>query len=182
MTGCDKAFMTNPLIVIAAIVGAHGVRGEAKLRAFGDAANIASYGPFLDKDGKAILTPKSARSSGGEAVIVSFKEPVTREQIMAMKGTLLHVPRSALPEPDEDEFYYTDLIGMRAEHMDGSPAGRVKAVHDFGAGEMLEISAPEGAFFIPFTREAVPVVELANSRLVINPPEEIDAGDEGVEN
>ena len=99
-----------------------------------------------------------------------------------MKGTLLHVPRSALPEPDEDEFYYTDLIGMRAEHMDGSPAGRVKAVHDFGAGEMLEISAPEGAFFIPFTREAVPVVELANSRLVINPPEEIDAGDEGVEN
>ncbi|MBV5256962.1 16S rRNA processing protein RimM [Synechococcus moorigangaii CMS01] len=173
--------MTNPLIVIAAIVGAHGVRGEAKLRAFGDAANVASYGPFLDKDGKTILTPKTARSSGGEAVIVSFKEPVTREQIMAMKGTLLHVPRAALPEPDEDEFYYSDLIGLTAEHLDGTPAGRVKAVHDFGAGEILELTTPEGALFIPFTREAVPLVEIAKSRLVINPPEEIDAGDEGVE-
>ncbi|MFC4725755.1 ribosome maturation factor RimM [Glycocaulis abyssi] len=174
--------MTNPLIVIAAIVGAHGVRGEAKLRAFGDAANTASYGPFLDKDGKAILTPKTARSSGGEAVIVSFNEPVTREQIMAMKGTLLHVPRSALPEPGEDEFYYSDLIGLSAEHLDGAPAGRVKAVHDFGAGDILELTTPEGALFIPFTREAVPVVEIAKSRLVINPPETIDAGDEGVEN
>lgn len=181
MTRCDDASMTQPLIVIAAIVGAHGVRGEAKLRAFGEAANVASYGPFLDKDGKIILTPKTARSSGGEAVIVSFKEPVTREQIMAMKGTILHVPRAALPDPDEDEFYYSDLIGMTAEHLDGAPAGRVKAVHDFGAGEMLEISAPEGAVFIPFTRDAVPVVEIAKSRLVINPPEAIDAGDEGVE-
>lgn len=173
--------MTNPLIVIAAIVGAHGVRGEAKLRAFGDAASVASYGPFLDKDGKHILTPKSARSSGGEAVIVAFKEPVTREQIMAMKGTLLHVPRANLPEPDEDEFYHVDLVGLPAEHLDGAPAGRVKAVHDFGAGDILEITGPDGALFIPFTREAVPMVELAKSRLVINPPEAIDAGDEGVE-
>lgn len=76
-------------------------------------------------------------------MIVSFKEPVTREQIMAMKGTLLHVPRSALPEPDEDEFYYTDLIGLTAEHLDGAPAGRVKAVHDFGAGEILELTTPK---------------------------------------
>ncbi|TGY88945.1 16S rRNA processing protein RimM [Marinicauda algicola] len=171
------------LLVIGAIAGAHGVHGEAKVRAFGDPAMIARYGPFLDPAGKVIFTPKKARHSGGETVIVTFKEPVTREALIAMKGTLLHVPRAALPEPDEDEFYYSDLLGLAVEDLAGEPLGTVKAVNNFGAGDLLEILPPEGpSFYLPFTKQAVPHIDLKAGRLVANPPEaEEDEDDEARE-
>lgn len=159
------------LLVIGAIAGAHGVHGEAKVRAFGEPDMLASYGPFLDETGQTILTPKKARHSGGETVIVTFAEPVTREQLIAMKGTLLHVPRAALPEPDEDEFYYSDLLGLTVEDLSGQALGQVKAVQDFGAGDLLEISGPEGSWYLPFTKQAVPNVDLKAGKLVANPPE-----------
>lgn len=169
----------DTLIVIGALAGAHGVQGEAKVRAFGDPDAIASYGPFLDETGKTILTPKKARHSGGETVIVRFEETVTREQLLAMKGTLLYVPRAALPDTEEDEFYYSDLLGLAVENLDGEPLGQVKAVQDFGAGDLLEIQPPEGAsFYLPFTREAVPHVDLKARKLVANPPE-VEEEEEG---
>lgn len=160
------------LLVIGAIAGAHGVHGEAKVRAFGDPASLASYGPFLDEAGTVIFTPKKARHSGGETVIVTFTEPVTREQLIAAKGTLLHVPRAALPEPDEDEFYYSDLLGLAVEDLEGARLGTVKAVQNFGAGDLLEILPPDGAsFYLPFTKAAVPHIDLKAGKLVANPPE-----------
>ena len=166
------------LLVIGAIAGAHGMHGEAKVRAFGDPAMIARYGPFLDPAGKVLFTPKKARHSGGETVIVAFEEPVTREALIAMKGTLLHVPRSALPEPDEDEFYYSDLLGLAVEDLAGEPLGTVKAVNNFGAGDLLEIAGPQGSWYLPFTREAVPHLDLTAGKLVANPPETEDEGEE----
>lgn len=164
--------MAQPdLVVIGAIAGAHGVKGQAKVRAFGDPDALCAYGPFLDADGKPILTPKSGRHSGGETVIVTFAETVTREQLIAMKGTLLHAPRSALPEPDEDEFYHADLIGLPVETPGGERLGRIKAVHDFGAGDVLELSGPDGAVFIAFTKEVVPVVDIKAGRVIADPPE-----------
>lgn len=164
------------LIVIGAFAGAHGVKGEAKVKAFGDPGALAAYGPFLDESGKTLLTPKRARASGGDMAVVAFAEAATREQVLALKGTLIHIPRAALPEPEEDEFYHADLIGLVVEHVGGRPLGRVKAVHDFGAGEMLELAGPDGAVFIPFTKAATPVVDIKAGRIVADPPEEIEAG------
>lgn len=165
---------SRDLIVIGAIAGAHGVKGDAKLRAFGDPAALTTYGPFLDDTGQVLLTPKSGRQSGGETVIAAFEEPVTREEIMALKGTLLHVPRSVLPTPDEDEFYYSDLAGLAVEDLEGQALGRVKAVQNYGAGDLLEIEAPGGSWFLPFTKDAVPHIDLDAKRLVANPPEETE--------
>jgi 16S rRNA processing protein RimM len=159
------------LVVIGAIAGAHGVQGEAKVRAFGDPAMLASYGPFLDETGEVVFTPRRARHSGGETVIVVFEEDTTREALLAMKGTLLYVPRAALPEPDEDEFYYSDLVGLAVEEAGGAPLGQVKAVQNFGAGDLLEITGPDGVWYLPFTKEAVPHLDLKAGKLVANPPE-----------
>ena len=169
------------LVVIGAIAGAHGVKGQAKVRAFGDPGALCAYGPFLDADGAPVLTPKSGRHSGGETVIVTFTETVTREQLIAMKGTLLHAPRAALPEPDEDEFYHADLIGLPVETPAGEALGRIRAVHDFGAGDVLELTGPDGAAFIPFTKDAVPLVDIKAGRVIADPPEAVEAGD-GPEN
>jgi 16S rRNA processing protein RimM len=138
---------------------------------------VCSYGPFLDKSGAVILTPTQGKPGPNGTVTIRLKETLTREQVQAMKGTLLHAPRSALPELDEDEFYYSDLIGLDVENLEGEPLGKVKSVQDFGAGDLLEISGPDGVWFLPFTKDAVPHMDLAGGTLVANPPETIE-GDE----
>ena len=169
----------SDLVVIAAIAGAYGVRGEARVKPFGDPDALCAYGAFLDADGAVIATPQSARAQGDFAV-VRFREGFSREDVAAMKGTLLHVPRSALPEPDEDEYYHADLIGLRAENPDGAMLGRVKAVLDHGAGDLLEIAPGAGAktLLIPFTREHAPLVDLGRGVIVVVPLIE-DEGEEG---
>ena len=162
------------LIVIAALAGAHGVRGEAKIKAFGDPALVCSYGPFLDASGKTVLTPVKAKPGAGGIVIATLRETLTREQLMAMKGALLHVPRAVLPAPDEDEFYHADLIGLEARGPDGESRGRVRAVQDFGAGDVLEITGPGGLTYAPFTRDAVPHVDLAGGWLTVIMPDTLD--------
>ena len=164
--------MTAPpdLIVIAAIAGAHGVRGEAKVKPFGDPAALCGYGPFLDETGAVIATPARARQQGDFAV-VGFKETFTREQIQALKGALLYVRREALPDPDEDEYYHADLIGLRAQTREGAPLGEVRAVHDFGAGDVLEIGGGDETLMVPFTKANAPVVNLQDGVVVIAPLE-----------
>jgi 16S rRNA processing protein RimM len=162
------------LIVIAALAGAHGVRGEAKIKAFGDPALVCSYGPFLDASGKPVLTPVKAKPGAGGLVIATLRETLTREQLMAMKGALLHVPRAVLPAPEEDEYYHADLIGLEARDADGAPMGRVRAVQDFGAGDVLEITGPGGLTYAPFTRDAVPHVDLAGGWLTVVTPDTLD--------
>ena len=100
----------------------------------------------------------------------------TKEAADALRGVLLHVDRAALPPADEDEFYLADLIGLRAETPQGEPLGRVKAVHDFGAGDILEVDPGEGrpTFFLPFTRDNVPAIEVAAGRVVAVRPEETE--------
>jgi len=159
------------LIVIGAIAGAHGVKGEARIKPFGDPDSVCSYGPFLDAKGAVFLTPKSARHGPNGLVLVQFEERLTREQVMALKSTKLYVPRDHLPDLDEDEFYYTDLIGLSVEDLTGLALGKVKSVQDFGAGELLEISGPDGVSFLPFTREIVPHIDIVGGKLVADPPE-----------
>ncbi|MGZ3367012.1 MAG: ribosome maturation factor RimM, partial [Caulobacteraceae bacterium] len=101
-------------------------------------------------------------------------EIATKEEADAMRGLLLHVPREALPEPEEDEFYLTDLIGLSVVTPEGQALGKVKAVQDFGAGDILEIDPGRGAatWYLPFTRECVPEVDIAGGKVTVVRPAE----------
>ena len=156
------------LVVVAEITGAFGVRGEVKVRPFTEEPEAClSYGPLLGADGRVVLTPESSRPVKG-ALAVRAPEVATREEAQGLNGTLLHVPRDVLPEPDEDEFYFGDLEGLDVKSVDGRRIGKVVAVHSFGAGDVLEIKPKQGAsFFHPFTKAAVPKVDVAGGRVVV---------------
>lgn len=167
------------LVVIAAIAGAQGVKGEARLKVFGDPDAVCSYGPFLDETGEVLFTPVSARPGAKGFTVARFKERLTREQLIALKSTKLYVPRDALPALEEDEFYYADLIGLPVENLQGEPLGKVKSVQDYGAGDILEVASLEGTLLLPFTRAAVPHVDLKAGKITADPPEvdEEEGGD-----
>lgn len=167
--------MSRDHVCVAAIAGAFGVRGEAKLKAFtDDPAAVGDYGPLHTETGDRVFTLKLTRQiKGGYAARLTGVE--TREEAEALKGTRLYADRAALPEPDEDEFYYTDLLGLRIETEGGTRLGKIKAIQDFGAGDVIEY-LPEGggeSRYLPFTREIVPRVDISGGRIIADlPPEE----------
>jgi 16S rRNA processing protein RimM len=156
-------------ICVGRIVGAQGVRGAVRVKSFtADPAAIARYGALSDRAGSRRYTLRVTGQSSG-ALIARIAGVVDRDQALALKGTDLFVERAALPAPAEDEFYHADLIGLAAVTTDGRDLGRVTAVHDFGAGDVLEIAGSTGTHMVPFRREIVPVVDLAATRLEIAP-------------
>ena len=159
---------SSKLICVAAIAGAFGVKGEIKLKSFTDVPqDCAKYGPLSDGNGKVILTPTKHRLVKN-SVAITAPEIKTREEAESLKSTKLYVSRGVLPEPDEDEFYFTDLVGLEVKSIEGKRVGTVIAVHEFGAGDMLEIKPKEDAsFFHPFTKLAVPKVDISAGRLII---------------
>jgi len=175
--------MSGARVCVGAIAGAFGVRGEAKVKTFtDDPGAIATYGPLESEDSSRRFDIKITRQvKGGFAVRLSGVK--SREEAEALKGTRLYVDRAVLPVPDEDEFYYADLIGLRVEGEGGVLLGKVKAVHEFGAGDMLEYVPDRGGetVLVPFTRAAVPVVDIAGGRVVVDPPVEDDGEQQGQE-
>ena len=159
---------TSELICVAAIAGAFGVKGEVKLKSFTDLPeNCVSYGPLLSDAGQVILTPHSHRLVKG-AVAIKCPEVTTREQAESLKSTKLYVPRENFPPPEEDEYYASDLIGLEVKSTDGKRIGKIIAVEDFGAGDLLEIKPKEGkSFYHPFTLAATPKVDIKAGRVVI---------------
>ncbi|MEQ9505537.1 MAG: ribosome maturation factor RimM [Hyphomonas sp.] len=185
MTKPDK----DKLIAVGVLRGAHGVRGEVRVKSYtADPEALFGYGPLLDETGAVLLTPKSARP-GKDHFIVRPKEMKQKEEWDAMRGRLIHVPRARLPEADEDEFYIEDLAGMDVVDGDGSPAGRVKSVQNFGSGDLLEVEVTglASTVFVPFTRLDVPEIDMAARRVMIpelaawaepgTPPAGADAGE-----
>lgn len=172
--------MSKERVCVGAIAGAFGVRGEAKIKSFTeDPRAIATYGPLESEDRAQRFDITLTRSiKGGFAARLSGVK--TREEAEALKGTRLYVDRAILPQPEEDEFYYADLIGLRVEDQGGAFLGKVKAVHEFGAGDMLEYVPDAGGetVMVPFTRDAVPVVDVPGGRLVVDPPVEDEGGKE----
>ena len=159
------------LICVGAVAGAFGVRGEARVKSFcAEPEAIADYGPLVTEDGARSFTIRLTRPvKGGFAARLSGVE--TREQAEALRGTRLCVPRERLPEPAEEEFYHADLVGLAVVDTGGAELGRVMAVHDFGAGDVIEIDRGGGkSVMIPFTRAVVPRVDLAAGRIVADPP------------
>ena len=164
---------SEPLTCVAIIIGAHGVHGAVKVKSFTqNPEDFSAYGPLLGEDGRIILTPKNPRPVSN-AFTMRSPEIRSREQAMSLKGTQLFVPRSALPEPDDDDFYYADLVGLEVKSVDGKRLGTIRSVHDFGAGDMLEIQPPKSAeaqasWFHPFTKRAVPKIDLKARRVIIH--------------
>lgn len=176
-------------VVLAVIGAAHGVRGEARVKAFtADPLAITDYGPLFSADGR-VFAIAEGRHLKDDMLVVRFEGVADREAVRALTGTELFVDRAALPEPEDEEFYHSDLIGLSVIDLAGEPVGKVSALHDFGAGDILEIR-PEGGgqtWLQPFTRAAVPKVEIGAGRIVIDPaflmkpePRQPD-GDEGRE-
>ena len=167
--------MPDRLILVGRIAGAFGVRGEMRVTSFtADPMALAGYRDLRRADGSPAPALTSARPVKG-GLVARAAGVETREQAEALRGLKLHVLREALPAPDEDEFYLADLIGMRVETPDGRVLGVVRGVQDFGAGDLLEIK-PEGApsFWLPFTRDAVPEIDLAGGRILAAPPAETE--------
>lgn len=163
------------LILVGQVAGGFGVRGEVRVTAFtADPLALKAYGPLLRADGGVGLTLTTARAAKG-AVIGRAKEIETKEQADALRGLKLFVPRERFPAPDEDEVYVTDLIGLEARDPDGRVLGRIKAVQNFGASDMLEITPAEGGqtWYLPFTLEATPELHIADGWILAVRPAEV---------
>jgi 16S rRNA processing protein RimM len=160
-------------VCVGAIGGAFGVRGEVRLKSFcAIPADIASYGPLYAEDGRRFEVKLTGQTSNGLSARLSGV--TTKDEADALRGLSLYAPREALPSLPDDEFYHADLIGLEVFDTGGTPLGRVKAVLNHGAGDILELHLPgaAGTRLLPFTKAAVPTVDLAARRIVADPPEE----------
>lgn len=173
--------MTPSLILVAQVGGAFGVRGEVRITTFtATPAALLDYRDLMREDGSPGLTLLSGRPAKA-GLVARTREITTPEQADALRGLKLYIARNLLPEPDEDEFYLTDLIGLEAHDPGGAVIGRVKAVQNFGAGDLLEIQPAGGpSWWLAFTRETAPEIRLADGVIVIvRPPEVSDQPAEG---
>jgi 16S rRNA processing protein RimM len=160
-------------VCVGRIGAAHGIRGEVRLQSFtADPLAIADYGPLESEDGKRSFEIESVRPA--KTVLVARLKGVTdRDAAEKLCNISLYVPRDRLPAPEADEYYHADLIGLTATTRGGEALGTVVAVHDFGAGDMLELRLTAGGMtvMVPFNEVSVPQVDLAAGRVVVDPPE-----------
>jgi 16S rRNA processing protein RimM len=156
-------------ICVAQIGGAHGLRGEVKLKSFtADPMAVTGYGPLTTEDGSATFEIEAVRAAK-DHLIARFRGVDDRDTAERLANVRLFVPRERLPPLATDEFYHADLIGLTAVTADGSEIGTVVAVHDFGAGDIVEVLPAGGgtSIMLPFTAAFVPSVDLANRRIVV---------------
>ena len=159
-------------VCVGAIAGAFGVAGEVRLKSFCVPPEaIAGYGPLWAEDGGRSFTLRLTRPVAG-GLGARLSGVATREAAEALRGLRLYADRTALPPLPDDEFYHADLIGLVAQDPGGAVLGRVRAVLNHGAGDLLEIDRPAGrSVLVPFTRAIVPTVDLSAGRIVVDPPE-----------
>jgi 16S rRNA processing protein RimM len=165
-------------ICVARIGAAHGVRGAVKLWTFTeDPFAITRYGPLSTKDGARSFEVAHVREAK-DHLVATFKGIADRNAAERLNGLELYVAREKLPATDDDEYYHADLIGLSAETTGGAPLGKVIAIHNFGAGDIIEIAPASGAtMLLPFSNEVVPTVDLAGGRVLIELPAEIEGDD-----
>lgn len=181
------------MVLMGAIIGAHGIKGEVKVKSFASTpAAIAAYGALEDARGRsfdlALVGKASPRKNlgnkggaGQDILIVRVKGVSDRNAAEALKGVELFVARDRLPQiADADEFYLADLIGLTAQDRAGKVLGRVSAVENYGAGDVISIEGgPQGAFDVAFTRALVPVVDVAGGRIELDLPTDFFVNPEG---
>ncbi len=160
-------------VCVGVITGAKGVKGQVRIKSFTeDPAKVAAYGPVSDEAGERSmqLNVEEVSKATVTARIAGIDD---RNAAEALKGCKLYVDRDRLPPPQADEFYHCDLIGLTAQLPDGETLGTVSAVHNFGAGDVLEIDriGHKGTVMVPFTHQVVPVIDFKARLVRITPPE-----------
>jgi 16S rRNA processing protein RimM len=166
-------------VCVAQIGAAHGVRGEVRLWTFtADPMAITHYGPLETEDGKRSFEIETVRPARAH-LVARFKGVDDRSAAERLTNVKLFVPRERSPRTEADEYYHADLIGLRAEDEDGNEIGAVIAVHNFGAGDILEIQPLSGgAMMLPFIETVVPEVDIKGGRIVIVLPDEVESGED----
>ena len=161
-------------------MGAQGLKGEVKAKIFTATPDaLPRYGKLHGKDGRIFTITAFRPTKPGEAVM-AFEEVRDRNSAESLKGTELFVDRAALPAPDEDEFYYTDLVGLEARDSEGRVLGKVAAVHNFGASDVIELTrasldgSARDSVHLAFTRETVPHIHIADGYIIVAVPEDDD--------
>lgn len=167
-------------VLLGVVIGAQGLKGEVKVKTFTESPEtLAAYGPLHDAGGRAFRV--ASCRAGKDVSIVAFEGIADRTAAEGLKGTELFVAREALPQTAAQEFYHADLVGLRAEDGEGRVLGKVSAIHNFGAGDVIEIAREDGSgtVLLPFTREFAPLVDPGQGRIVIAVPEEVEAQTHG---
>ena len=169
--------MTDTKILLAQIGGAHGVKGEVRVKPFGDPDMLDQYGKLEAEDGRKFKIKRMRPQKN--MLVVKFEGVNSREEAEVLNRLELFVDRAKLPDPDEGEFYVSDLIGMSIL-IDGEIIGTVKDVPNFGAGDMIEIEPKSGSatYYVPFTEEVVPEIDFENGTVRVVPPAEVSERDE----
>ena len=162
-------------ICVARIGGAHGVRGEVKLWPFTqDPMAVLHYGPLSTKDGARQFEVARARVAK-DHLVAALKGVATREDAERVNGIELYIARDRLPATEADEYYLADLIGLNAINAQGETIGKVLAIHNFGAGDIIEIAPAQGSsLLLPFTNAVVPTVDIKAGHVVVVRPAQIE--------
>ena len=171
--------MTENLILLAKIGAPHGIKGEVRVKPFGDPDMLDQYGKLETADGRKLRVKRMRPQKN--MLVVKFENVNSREEAEALNGCELFVDRQKMPDPeDEDEFYVSDLIGMKVLNEQAEEIGTIHDVPNFGADDMLEIQPLNGAntYFLPFTNSVVPEIDLVNKTVVVVPPVEVSERDE----
>ena len=162
-------------VLVARIGAAHGIKGEVRVKAFtADPASIGAYGPLVAADGRRFEVAGLRPASGPvtDMLVVRFKGIADRNAAETLNGLELTISRDRLPPAGEDEYYHADLIGLLAVTPAGEDIGTVIGVHNYGAGDLLEVAPRRGeTLLVPFTRAIVPEIDIAARRLIVDPPE-----------
>ena len=169
--------MIERKILLAPIGAAHGIKGDVRVKPFGDPLMLDQYGKLETNSGQKLKITRMRLQKN--VLIVKFEGINSREEAEVLRNVELFVERSKLPVPEEEEFYVSDLIGMIAVNETGAKVGTVKGVPNFGAGDMLEISPVSGGttYYLPFTQTVVPEIDFEAGQLIIVPPDEVSERD-----
>ncbi len=179
-----KSHMAKELVLVGKFGAAHGIKGEVRLQSFtGDPAAIGRYGPLSDAAGR-LFKLTSLRHIKGDLFVARVEGLKDRSAAEALVNIELFVARTALPPPDEDEFYLADLIGLAAMDSSGASLGTVLNILNYGGGDILEIAPQVGGetLLFPFTKDVVPKIDIAAGHIVIVPPVEVEGEEAESEN
>jgi 16S rRNA processing protein RimM len=165
------------LVLLGVFGAAQGVRGEVRVKSYtANAKALGAYGALTDKAGVRRFAFQTLRPLRDDMLAARLDGVSTREAAEKLNGVEIFARRDQLPPPDEDEFYYDDLVGLTAMTPEGAVVGRVVALRNFGAGDILEIAPAGGGEtrLLPFTKTVARDIDFAGGRIVLEPPEEID--------
>jgi 16S rRNA processing protein RimM len=165
-------------VLLAVVIGASGLKGEVRAKIFTAIPDaLPRYGALHTRDGRKFVITAFRPAKQGEAVI-AFEGVRDRNAAEALKGTELFVDRAALPQTEAEEFYHADLIGLEARDHEGRMLGKVTALHNFGASDVIELARADGdSVHLAFTRETVPVINIADGFIVVAVPEDDENND-----